>query len=450
MTRSGTRASWVAVRRQWKWIWARGLVVLPALVVVGYGSTALLPSGRAGDLLVHWPVSLVILLLLTAGGFGRLQMPSGRVTAPVSSATAVAVACLGPVHGLPIFDVGGAALILLVTLGSLPLLVMERGSAHESFSTFLPAQAVGFGVVIAILHVRWGSGGSLWTWQSSRHAAPWAVALVLIAAAGVGTVVELTLSGLVRARTGDGQSLAVLRDEFGVAPALTLSVVSAGPVAALSATVLGLVALPLALLPVALTNLAVRHYLHHWETHRRTILMMSRLTEWSGHTPTAHAERVAALCVTLGRRLGLLERDLRVLEHAALLHDLGQVALDEPIPAGATVLVAPADQHRIAAAGAAIIDRAQNMHPVAQLVAQQSVPFRTVREGLREVPLSARIMRVANAFDDFSAGSTDGTIRAQAIERLHLGLGYEYDPEVVDALVEAVSLRPGDRVGPAR
>ena len=41
----------------------------------------------------------------------------------------------------------------------------------------------------------------------------------------------------------------------------------------------------------------------------------------------------------MGRELGLAEMDLLDLEYAALMHDIGQLALPDPIPGGATVLV---------------------------------------------------------------------------------------------------------------
>jgi hypothetical protein len=48
---------------------------------------------------------------------------------------------------------------------------------------------------------------------------------------------------------------------------------------------------------------------------------------------------VAQLSVAVGRDLGLSERELQDLEYAALLHDIGQLSLSEPIPGGATAFV---------------------------------------------------------------------------------------------------------------
>ncbi len=76
---------------------------------------------------------------------------------------------------------------------------------------------------------------------------------------------------------------------------------------------------------------------------------------------------------------------------------------------------------------------------VAEAVQLQSVPYRVVREDGDELPLAARIVKVANAYDDFVGGSITARRREAAIERIQLGLGYEYDPRVVEALVRVLA-----------
>jgi response regulator RpfG family c-di-GMP phosphodiesterase len=171
------------------------------------------------------------------------------------------------------------------------------------------------------------------------------------------------------------------------------------------------------------------------------------LTEEGGFTPRRHAERVADLAGSTARRLGLTQREVDDVEFAALLHDLGQLTLHAPIPEGATVLAAPADQQAMASAGAEIIRHSHDLARAADLVEAQSVPYRSVVELAEEVPLPSRILKVANAFDDFSAGRRTADAIRTATERIHLGLGYEYDPVVVAALEQVVEQRwPSGRV----
>jgi response regulator RpfG family c-di-GMP phosphodiesterase len=202
--------------------------------------------------------------------------------------------------------------------------------------------------------------------------------------------------------------------------------------------VLGLATLPFTLFPVALTYVAVRRYAANRTTYREIISTLSRMTERGRYTPVDHAQRVAALSVRIGRRLGMAERSIPNLEFAALLHDLGQIALREPIPGGATTSAAPADQAQIAADGAAIVRSTEVLEQVARYIELQAVPYRLVREDDVPVPIESRIIKVANAFDDLTGGHVTPESKASALERLSLGLGYEYDPDVVEALAEVV------------
>ena len=185
-------------------------------------------------------------------------------------------------------------------------------------------------------------------------------------------------------------------------------------------------------------------------TYRQTIATLSHLTEHGGYTPTGHAERVADLSLRIGRVLGISDRDLRDVEYAALLHDLGQISLIEPIPGRrhrACRAQRPARHRRRGGAGSSGTPRGWSV--VADYVEAQTTPYRQVRELGEEVPVASRIIKVANAFDDLTGGSDDPVQVRAANERIHLGLGYQYDPEVVEALAVATSDTAVGRVGEA-
>ena len=63
---------------------------------------------------------------------------------------------------------------------------------------------------------------------------------------------------------------------------------------------------------------------------------------------------MSRLAVAIGRELGMPEAELLELEYAALMHDIGQLSLRDPVPGGATVLVAREEQRRIAEYGAEV------------------------------------------------------------------------------------------------
>ena len=62
----------------------------------------------------------------------------------------------------------------------------------------------------------------------------------------------------------------------------------------------------------------------------------------------------------------------------------------------------------------------------------------------QDLPMSSRIIKVANAYDDLCGPDGDDH---RAMERIHLGLGYEYDPRVVDSLTRVLDRRRGRSVG---
>jgi response regulator RpfG family c-di-GMP phosphodiesterase len=154
--------------------------------------------------------------------------------------------------------------------------------------------------------------------------------------------------------------------------------------------------------------------------------------------------------VAIGRELGIHEPQLLELEYAALMHDIGQLSLHDPIPGGATVLVSRQDQQRIAELGADVIQQAQVLGSVAEIVRRQNEPYRDVdpaasgRNGLHPPsgpPLSSRIIKAANAFDDLVGSSLDPGRAAAAVQRLRLDTASEYDPDTVEALSRVVNRR---------
>src|SRR5271169_5060379 len=118
---------------------------------------------------------------------------------------------------------------------------------------------------------------------------------------------------------------------------------------------MGLWALPVFVVPLLFTQFAVRRYAGIKQTYAQTIRSLSRVTEVGGYTETGHSRRVSELAMAVGRELGMSDSELVDLEYAALMHDLGQLSLTEPIPGGATVMADAGEQRHIAEMGAAVI-----------------------------------------------------------------------------------------------
>jgi response regulator RpfG family c-di-GMP phosphodiesterase len=213
-----------------------------------------------------------------------------------------------------------------------------------------------------------------------------------------------------------------------------------GMLIALAVGVMNLWAIPVFCAPLLLTQLSFRRFTAIRATYRQTVRSLSRTTELGGYTPEGHARRVSDLALAVGRELGLGEADLLDLEYAALMHDLGQLSLDSPVHGGATIYVDPGEQRRLAEEAAKVVRATGVPAAVAEIVERQAEPYRRPHEAIDPtLPLGARILKVANAFDDLAGDAPARDAALSALERLRHGMAYDYDPRVVEVLSGVVA-----------
>jgi hypothetical protein len=151
---------------------------------------------------------------------------------------------------------------------------------------------------------------------------------------------------------------------------------------------------------------------------------------------------VAALSRAVGRDLGLTRPELTVLEYAALMHDIGQLSLVDPVPAGATAVLPEAEQRRIALLGGAVVRQTGVDAAVAVVVERQADPY-------REQPLAARIVRAVNAYEEKARDAGPGG-PLRALEELRLATAADYAPDVVEALARVLRIEGAARSASGR
>jgi hypothetical protein len=407
------------------------ILALATLVAVG-------AQFREPAMFATLPIVGAFFVAIVMGEIFRVTLPGSRHTAPMATAAALAFAMtVNSAHGA---SAGyEAPLVVAVTavamaFGLIPNVIRRRPVRLPDLVNRL------FGIAVAALlfrEVPISNGRTVLDLQATWR--PYILALVMVLISALALTVEVSLMASVRAARSHAPLLRTFRDEWRAAFGLSTALSATGALVALAERPMGLVAIPLFLVPLFLTQFAVRRQSAIRRTYRQTIRTLSRLTELGGYTEVGHASRVAALSMSTGHELGMSEREMLDLEYAALLHDIGQVSLTEPIPGGATVLAAPTDQRRIAHDGAEIVRQTGVLDNVAVILEAQTTPYRQVREFGEILPLSSRIIKVCNAYDDLTGNSSGRGGRDAAIERIHLGLGYEYDPRVVDALVRALA-----------
>jgi hypothetical protein len=272
----------------------------------------------------------------------------------------------------------------------------------------------------------------------------WWTAFVVMAALGaLGWLIKLVIEVGIRASALRARLWVTFTDELRVQWALGVAVVSSATLIVFAAEAMGLVAVAVFIAPLLVTQVAFRRYAGIRATYLQTVRALARVTEIGGYVEAGHSDRVSRLAVTVGRELGLAEPQLLELQYAALIHDIGQLSLPDPIPGGATVLVSPEDQRQIAQLGAEVIEQASMLDNVAEIVRRQSDPCHD-RSGTEAgaPPLSSRIIRAVNAFDDLVGSSADAGRAAAVVDRLRLDTAAEYDPVVVEALARIIARRP--------
>ena len=161
-----------------------------------------------------------------------------------------------------------------------------------------------------------------------------------------------------------------------------------------------------------------------------------------------HSERVSTLSVLIGRQMGLNPTDLDVLRLGALLHDIGKIGLsDEVLRKPAPLTPEEFEQiKRHPGLGARILRQVAFLAPHLPIVELHherpdggGYPF-----GLRgdDIPLAARIVHVADAFDAMTSARAyrPARGRGEAVAELRRHAGTQFDTASVDALLVALPL----------
>lgn len=411
---------------------ATAVVVLAALLLRSVESTAWRDT-------TDFSLVLTFLAAILVGEWFPLSAPRFRGTAPLATAAALGFVFTVRLPGGASVSYGPPFLLAVTGLAMTTAAVI-RGLTDRSLSIVETAGRFVVVAVVAVLYRNVHLGQQTGSPAPDDGLVPWQRALVMLGIAMIGIGVDTLFTSTVRALVRETSWLQTVRDELRSSFPLSVALAVTGVLIALAVPALGAAAIPLFLSPLVLTLFAFRRFVNIRATYLQSIRTLSRLTDAAGYTPRGHSERVAATAVAVGRELGIAERDLLDLEYAALLHDIGQVALVDPIPGGATVLAAPADQRRIGDDTLAIVRETGVLDSVAAILEHQTTPYRRMRELGEEIPLSSRIIKVVNAYEDLSAGARGPRARDAAIERIYLGLGYEYDPHVVDALLKVLGL----------
>ena len=176
--------------------------------------------------------------------------------------------------------------------------------------------------------------------------------------------------------------------------------------------------------------------------HLRTIEALSLAIDAKDHTTHEHLRRVQVYAIDIAKELGLSPDDINALRAAALLHDIGKLAVPEHIISKPGKLT-PEEFEKMKIhplVGAEILEEVDFPYPVVPIVRAHhekwdgsGYPY-----GLRgeEIPLGARIL---SAVDCLDALASDRQYRRalpldDAMEKVVSESGTSFDPRVVELL----------------
>ena len=191
---------------------------------------------------------------------------------------------------------------------------------------------------------------------------------------------------------------------------------------------------------------AHRHVAQVNEMYLSTIEALAMAVDAKDQITHGHIRRVQVYTVELAKRLGVRDgQQLKAIEAAALLHDMGKLAIPEHIlnKPGALTAAEFDNMKRHTDIGADLLSSVRFPYPVVPIVRHHhenwnGTGYPTGLAGV-DIPLGARILSVVDCFD---ALTSDRPYRprlsdAEAFEILRERRGRMYDPIVVDAFIAA-------------
>jgi putative nucleotidyltransferase with HDIG domain len=162
---------------------------------------------------------------------------------------------------------------------------------------------------------------------------------------------------------------------------------------------------------------------------------------------SGHSERVSALSVAIGREMHLDERTLEVLRLGALLHDIGKIGISDNLLRKPAVLTP--DEYEVIKShptvGSRILRNVRFLDahlPIVELHHERP-DGRGYPCGLKgdEIPLLARIVHVADAYDAMTSARAyrPALPAAVGLRELRRCAGTEFDADAVQAIAAVLA-----------
>ena len=197
-------------------------------------------------------------------------------------------------------------------------------------------------------------------------------------------------------------------------------------------------------IPLYTTRLAYQRFNDMREMFTQTIGALAEAVDKRDPYTSKHSRRVMEIARDIGREMRLGEDDLEALEWGGLLHDVGKIGVPDDVLKKADRLTR---EERITMNSHPVLGE-EIIRPVTRLSRELPIirhhhewyngsgyPDRLIGD---EIPLNARILHVADAFEAMTAARPyrmTPLTAEQALGELRKFAGIQFDPRIVDAFV---------------
>lgn len=198
---------------------------------------------------------------------------------------------------------------------------------------------------------------------------------------------------------------------------------------------------------IALENARLFEELH--KSYLSTIKTLAAIIDLKDKYTRGHSEKVGYYAMLIAKKLELSERKKEMIRYAAFLHDIGKIGvnvaiLQKPGPLTTKEWVAI---HRHPVDSAAIVKELGFLRELVPIVLYHHERYDgkgyPEKKKNDEIPLGARILAVADAFDAMTSTRAyrPALPKRKAVEELKHNRGTQFDPAVVDAFLSALAKR---------
>lgn len=182
------------------------------------------------------------------------------------------------------------------------------------------------------------------------------------------------------------------------------------------------------------------------EMGNETVLTIARTVDAKDENTSQHSVRVSEYSVMIAKRLGYDDAQCEDLRKTALLHDIGKIGIPDRVlnKAGRLTDEEYAIMKSHVVKGAEILKKFTLIKNVQEgaLYHHERYDGRGYVHGLKgeEIPLNARIIGIADAFDAMTANRVyrKKLDFAYVLEELRKGRGTQFDPKLVDIMLDLI------------